>query len=112
MLKFAMGADTLTQLTTKTSSANDELGTLVRQLADAGEPLYGRFNGAGRAAFDRFKGETDRVAVELNGALNAVLTGISEQNTAFIQGEQQMVDETSAAQSGVSFEAARFGSSK
>lgn len=111
-MKFAMGGETLTQLTKQTSSSNDDLGALVRQLADAAEPLQGKFNGAGRAAFDKFKVETDRIATELNGALAAVLGGISGQNTAFLQGEQQMVDETTASQSGASFEAARFGSTR
>ena len=111
-MKFAMGGDTLTQLTKKTSSSNEDLGALVKQLAESAEPLQGKFNGAGRAAFDRFKGETDRIAAELNGALAAVLGGISGQNEAFIAGEQQMVDETSATQSGAAFDAARFGSTR
>lgn len=108
-MKFAMGGETLTQLTKQTSSSTDDLGALVRRLAEAAEPLQGKFNGAGRAAFDRFKGETDRIAVELNSALSAVLGGIAGQNRAFVEGEQQMVDETTATQSGASFDAARFG---
>lgn len=111
-MKFAMGGDQLTQLTRQTSAAGDDLGALVKQLADSAEPLQGKFNGAGRAAFDRFKSETDRIAIELNGALSAVLAGISGQNQAFLQGEQQMVDETSSTQSGVAFDAARFGSAR
>ena len=71
-MKFAMGAETLTVLTKQTSSANDDLGSLVKQLFAAAEPIQGKFNGAGRAAFDRFKGETDQIANELNSALAAV----------------------------------------
>ena len=108
LMKFAMGAETLTVLTKQTSSANDDLGSLVKQLFAAAEPIQGKFNGAGRAAFDRFKGETDQIANELNSALAAVLGGIQGQNTAFITGEQQMVDETTAAQAGSNFESARF----
>ena len=70
-MKFAMGSDVLSTLTKKTSSSNEDLGALVRQLAAAAEPLQGKFNGAGRAAFDAFKGQTDRIAAELNGALAA-----------------------------------------
>jgi uncharacterized protein YukE len=66
-MKFAMGAQVLTNLTKQTSGASGDLGTLVRKLADSAEPLQGRFNGAGRAAFDRFKAETDTIANELNG---------------------------------------------
>ena len=107
-MKFAMGAETLTVLTKQTSSANDDLGSLVKQLFAAAEPIQDKFNGAGRAAFDKFKGETDQIANELNSALAAVLGGIQGQNTAFITGEQQMVDETTAAQAGANFESARF----
>ncbi|WP_314100643.1 hypothetical protein [uncultured Frigoribacterium sp.] len=109
MMKFAMGSETLTQLSQKTSGAGDDLGALVRQLADAAEPLEGRFNGAGRAAFDRFKNEVDGISVELNAALSSVLTGITGQNRAFLEGEQQIADETSSAQAGAGFESARFG---
>ena len=112
MMKFAMGSETLTQLSQKTSGAGDDLGALVRQLADAAEPLEGRFNGAGRAAFDRFKGEVDGISVELNAALSSVLTGITGQNRAFVEGEQQIADETTAAQSGAGFESARFCGSR
>lgn len=108
-MKFAMGADTLSALTKKTSSSSEDLGALVRQLAAAAEPLQGKFNGAGRAAFDAFKGETDRIAVELNGALAGVLHGISGMDRAFVEGDVQMSDEMRAAQGSSSFDAARFG---
>src|SRR5918998_4897967 len=94
IMKFAMGAETLTQLNRQTSSANDDLGSVVKELFAAAEPIQGKFNGAGRAAFDAFKGETDRIANDLNGALAAVLGGIQGQDLAFVDGEQQMVAET------------------
>lgn len=111
-MKFAMGSDVLSTLTKKTSTSNEDLGALVRELAAAAEPLEGKFNGAGRAAFDRFKGETDRIAAELNGALSAVLTGIAGMDRSFVEGDSQMADETRAAESSSSFDAARFGSAK
>lgn len=111
-MKFAMGADVLSTLTKKTSSSGEDLGALVRELAEAAEPLQGKFNGAGRAAFDRFKSETDRIAIDLNGALGAVLTGISGMDRSFAEGDQQMAEETRATEGGTAFEAARFGSAK
>ena len=45
-MKFAMGAQVLSTLTATTSESNDDLGALVRQLAEAGGPLEGRFNGS------------------------------------------------------------------
>lgn len=107
-MTFDMGAQTLSQLTTATSSAHDDLGADVRALYDAAAPLEGKFTGEGRAAFDRFKADTDDIATELNAALAAVLGGIDGQNTAFVQGEQQMTEETGAAHSGAAFDAARF----
>ena len=111
-MKFAMGEATLTRLTSQTSGSSDELGALVKELAQSAEPLQGQFNGAGRAAFDRFKNEVDRISVDLNSALGAVLQGIAAQNTSFAQGDQEMSDQTAATQSGASFDAASFGSRK
>lgn len=111
-MKFAMGSDVLSTLTKKTSSSTEDLGALVRELAAAAEPLQGKFNGAGRAAFDKFKAETDRISVDLNGALNAVLTGIGGMDRSYVEGDQQMADETRATESATSFEAARFGAAK
>lgn len=108
-MKFAMGGETLGQLAKQTSGSSDDLGSLVKQLLQAAEPLQGKFNGAARQTFDRFKVDTDAIAGELNGALGSVLGGIAGQGRAFVEGEQQMVDETSAAQSGAAFDAARFG---
>ncbi|PYG01777.1 hypothetical protein SAMN05216184_101241 [Georgenia satyanarayanai] len=108
-MKFAMGSDVLSTLTKKTSSNNEDLGGLVRELAAAAEPLQGKFNGQGRAAFDRFKSETDRIAVDLNGALAAVLTGISGMDRTFTEGDDQMREETTARTNSTNFDAARFG---
>ena len=107
-MTFDMGAQTLSQLSTATSSAHDDLGANVRALYDAAAPLEGRFNGEGRAAFDRFKTDTDQIAAELNAALAAVLGGIDGQHVAFVDGEQQMAEETGTAHAGAGFDAARF----
>jgi len=111
-MKFDMGAETLTHLTKQTSSASDDLGSLVKKLAASADPLQNKFNGEARAAFNSFKLRTDDIATELNGALASVLVGIQGQDVAFVSGEQQMADETSAAQAGAAFEAARFSGSR
>ena len=111
-MKFDMGASTLTTLTKQTSSSNEDLGALVKELVAAAEPLEGRFNGSGRAAFDGFKARTDEVSAELNSSLAAVLGGIRGMDTAFMQGEQEMVDSTRAAEGSVSFDSARFSSGR
>ncbi len=107
-MKFDMGAQTLQTLTQATSTAGDDLATQVRRLADAAEPLEGKFNGAGRAAFDSFKARTDEIAVELAMALNAVLTGISGQERAFAQGDSQTADMSRQTQTSIDFDAAKF----
>ncbi|MEZ3160978.1 hypothetical protein AB1K54_10580, partial [Microbacterium sp. BWT-B31] len=71
-MKFAMGADTLSVLSKATSGSSDELSLLVRKLLEAAEPLEGRFQGAGRSAFDRFKGRTDAISGELKASLDGV----------------------------------------
>ena len=111
-MKFAMGADTLGVLSKATSGSSDDLSLLVRQLFEAAEPLEGRFQGAGRAAFDRFKGRTDEISTELSAALAGVLMGIGGMNRSFLEGESTMVDSTSSLEAGSSFDAARFGAGR
>jgi uncharacterized protein YukE len=107
-MKFAMGSDTLAQLGKRTSSASGDLGAQVKALLQAAEPLEGRFNGAGRAAFDRFKAESDQVSAELDQALTSVLGGIRGQDTTFAAGDEELASDATQAQGSVSFDAARF----
>lgn len=111
-MKFAMGGDVLSQLTKKTSASSDDLGALVKQLAEAGQPLEGKFNGAGRAAFDQFSQQSDEIARELNAALAAVLGGISGMDVAFKEGDRDMFEQTRSTQGSVSFDSARFSTSR
>ena len=78
----------------------------------AADPLEGKFNGSARAAFDSFKAHTDEIATDINAALSAVLGGISGMDTAFTQGENEMVEATHSAESSSDFDAARFGTSR
>ena len=107
-MKFDMGAQTLSQLGSRTSSAGQDLSTLVHRLADAAAPLENKFNGAGRAQFDQFKARTDDIANNLASALSAVLTGIQGQDKAFQQGQSDQASASSQMQSSIDFDAAKF----
>ncbi|WP_240613382.1 WXG100 family type VII secretion target [Brachybacterium endophyticum] len=87
--RFSMEADTLVRLGKRTSSENDDLGTQVKRLVDAAEPLSGTFNGPARASFDSFKGKVDEIATALNSALAGIVGSIEGQNTAFQTGAEE-----------------------
>ncbi|MEU7969890.1 hypothetical protein AB0D09_41650, partial [Streptomyces sp. NPDC049097] len=76
-MKFDMGAQALSTLVKDSRGSSDDLGTLIRQLVQAAQPLEGKFNGVGRVAFDQFKLRADGIAKELNGSLAAILGGQS-----------------------------------
>jgi len=109
-MKFDMGSSTLSSLSQATSTASQDLGSYVKRLAQAAEPLEGKFNGAGRAAFDQFKAHTDEIANSLNAALAAVLGGIAGQDKAFGSGDSQIADMSKQRHSSVDFDGAKFGS--
>lgn len=109
-VKFDMGNTALGTLTKSTEGSHQDLGTLVTSLVTAVEPLEGKFNGAGRAAFDQFKGSTDQIAADLNGSLAAILQGQDGMNTAFQTGDIEASDNASAAQGKANFDGARFAS--
>jgi uncharacterized protein YukE len=111
-MKFDMGSTTLSSLTKQTQGSSEDLGALIKQLIVAAEPLQGRFNGAGRAAFDRFKANADAITADLNGALAAILGGQSGMDTAFVQGDTEMADNATSAQGAANFDAARFSGSR
>jgi uncharacterized protein YukE len=107
-VKFDMGLTTLSTLVKNTQGSSDDLGTLIRQLIQASQPLEGRFNGAGRAAFDNFKANADEITADLNRSLSAILGGQSGMDTSFSQGDTEMVDNAGSAQSSAPFATARF----
>jgi len=107
-MKFDMGAQTLSSLSRQTQGATDDLGTLIRQLVAAVDPLEGNFNGAGRQAFDGFKANADAITTELNASLTAILGGQGGMDVAFGQGDTEMSDNASTAQGSANFDAARF----
>jgi uncharacterized protein YukE len=112
MAKFDMGSQTLGTLAKQTRGASDDLGGLIRQLIAAAEPLEGKFNGAGRAAFDSFKAHSDEITAELNTSLAAILGGQGGMDNSFQTGDQSMADNATQSQGSANFDAARFSSSR
>lgn len=107
-MKFDMGHTTLGTLTKGTQGSHQDLGALVKQLVAAVEPLEGKFNGAGRVAFDNFKARTDEVAAELNTSLGLILQGQGGMDVAFQTGDMEASDNATQAQGQATFDSARF----
>jgi uncharacterized protein YukE len=108
-MKFDMGATVLTGLTKNSQAASTDLGTLIQQLIAAAEPLEGRFNGAGKVAFDRFKANSDEITVALNSSLSSILGGQAGMDNAFTSGQGETADNASSTMAAANFDAARFG---
>ncbi|MFD3497615.1 hypothetical protein [Streptomyces sp. NPDC058678] len=107
-MKFDMGAQTLSQLQRDSRGSSTDLGSLIRQLVDAATPLEGKFNGSGRAMFDQFKAQADRITSDLNGSLSAILGGQSGMDSAFSSGDQEQGDNAKQQMGAANFDAARF----
>lgn len=105
-----MGSTTLSDLGKSTTGSSDDLGTLIQMLIAAAEPLEGKFNGAGKVAFDSFKNRADEITNALNGSLQAILGGQSGMDTAFVTGETESQDNANQNMGQANFDAARFGS--
>lgn len=103
-----MGNTTLSTLQSKSRGSSDELGTLIQQLLNAAQPLEGKFNGAGKAAFDQFKLNSDDITRMLNSSLGAILGGQSGMDQAFGSGDQESADNARQSLSAANFDAARF----
>ncbi|WP_018565719.1 hypothetical protein [Streptomyces sp. PsTaAH-124] len=107
-MKFDMGAQTLSTLSRDSRGSSDDLGSLIRQLVQAVEPLEGKFNGTGRRMFDEFKGRADGIARELNSSLSAIVGGQSGMDGAFSSGDQEQGDNARHHMGAANFDAARF----
>ncbi|MEU6220627.1 hypothetical protein ABZ845_24410 [Streptomyces sp. NPDC047022] len=108
-MKFDMGSTTLSQLGRSTAGSSEDLGTLIKLLIQSAEPLEGKFNGAGKAAFDAFKAHADGVTADLNSSLSAILGGQSGMDTAFGTGDGELRDNAHQNMGAANFDAARFG---
>jgi uncharacterized protein YukE len=107
-VRFDVGSQTLSTLTRQTQGASGDLGALIKQLIAAAQPLEGKFNGAGKAAFDSFKARSDEITADLNSSLSGILGGVHGMDTAFIQGETEMADNSKSGLSAANFDGARF----
>ncbi|MGF1432119.1 hypothetical protein [Kitasatospora sp. LaBMicrA B282] len=107
-MKFDMGSQTLSTLIKATQGSSGDLGTLIKQLIAAAQPLEGKFNGAGKAAFDSFKSQSDQITADLDSALNAILGGQSGMNDSFVTGDTEMSDTARSTMGAANFDAARF----
>lgn len=108
MSRWDFGDQTLTTLNRSTSGTGDELSGLITQLIDAAEPLAGRFNGSGKAAFDSFKARADQITSELNAGLTNINQGQGGMQQAFLQGNQTMSDDANRNMGAANFDAAKF----
>lgn len=109
LVKFDMGSTALSSLVSNTQGSSDDLGGLIRMLIAAAEPLEGKFNGAGKAAFDQFKASSDEVTAALNSSLRAILGGQSGMDQSFGTGDQESADNARQQMAAANFDAARFG---
>jgi uncharacterized protein YukE len=107
-LKFDMGSHTLSHLAKQTNTSTDDLGSLIKQLIAAAEPLEGKFNGAGKQAFDAFKSHSDQITADLNTALRSILGGQTGMDRSFRTGDTEMGDNAHHAMTAANFNAARF----
>ncbi|MFF8831890.1 hypothetical protein [Streptomyces sp. NPDC015131] len=107
-MKFDMGAQVLSTLMSQSQGSSNDLGLLIRQLVQAAAPLEGKFNGAGKVAFDSFKSRSDEITAALNGSLAAILGGQSGMETAFGTGDTEQGDNARTQMSSANFDAARF----
>ncbi|WP_435111461.1 hypothetical protein [Nocardiopsis synnemataformans] len=108
MSRWQIGDSTLTTLSQSTGSTGDELSSLIQQLVQAAEPLAGKFDGAGKAAFDSFKLRADGITADLRAGLGSIQEGQTGMNTAFVTGDQTMADDANQSMGSANFDAAKF----
>lgn len=108
MSRWDFGEQTLTTLARSTSGSSDELADLITQLIQAAEPLSGKFNGAGKAAFDSFKARSDEITADLKAGLGSINEGQYGMQSAFSTGNQTMADDANRNMSTANFDAAKF----
>ncbi|WP_047871506.1 hypothetical protein [Nocardiopsis sp. RV163] len=108
MSRWQIGDSTLTTLSQSTGTTGDELSSLIQQLVQAAEPLSGKFDGAGKAAFDSFKLRADAITADLRAGLGSIQEGQGGMNAAFVTGDQTMADDANQSMGSANFDAAKF----
>ncbi|WP_327679577.1 hypothetical protein [Kitasatospora sp. NBC_00458] len=111
-MKFDMGTQALTKLMSGSRTSSGDLGTLIKQLVQAAQPLEGKFNGQGKVAFDSFKSRSDEITQALNASLSAILGGQSGMEQAFGSGDQEQGQNAKKQMASANFDAARFSGSR
>lgn len=106
--RWDVGQTTLPTLMQRTQGSVDELRTLIQQLIVAAEPLSGKFDGAGKAAFDAFKANSDQITADLGRGLGSVHTGQAGMSRSFTTGDTTMAEDTRSTMGAANFDAARF----
>ena len=107
-MKFSMEEGTLVRLGQRSQAESDDLGVLVKRLAEAAEPLEGQVNGPARAAIDKFKASTDDIAAALNNALAGIVQSIAGQNNAFVTAADEGAATHQSAESSADFSSSGF----
>ena len=88
--KYDMEAVALSRHADSIDVAYGELTQLVRTFVLSAQPLVRTFSGQGKAAFNRFKTETDQISEDLKVSLASVHEGTQGQDRAFSSGDQEM----------------------
>jgi hypothetical protein len=88
--KYDMEAVALSRHSSSIDAAYAELTRLVTTFYDSAQPLVRTFSGQGKAAFNRFKADTDRISADLKVSLASVHEGTQGQDAAFHAGDQEM----------------------
>lgn len=89
--KYDMEAAALGRHASSIDAAYAELTRLVARFYDSAQPLVGTFSGQGKAAFNRFKADTDRISADLKVSLASVQEGTRGQDASFHSGDQEMI---------------------
>ncbi|MDL4772398.1 MULTISPECIES: DUF6507 family protein [Thermomonosporaceae] len=108
MGRWDYGQETLVTLAKNTGGSAQELATLVKQLIAAAEPLTGKFDGAGKAAFDSFKAHSDQIIADLTTGLGSVNQGQAGMEKAFVTGDQTMAADAQHNMGAANFDGAKF----
>jgi uncharacterized protein YukE len=88
--KYDMEAVALSRHVSSIDAAYGELTRLVTTFYQSAQPLVGTFSGQGKAAFNRFKTDTDQISEDLKVSLQSVHEGTQGQDAAFSSGDEEM----------------------
>ena len=108
MSRWSFNEETMPVLQKNTSSSGEELEGLIKDLISAAEPLEGKFDGEGKAAFASFKANSEMIAADLKSGLGRINEGQQEMDTAFRTGDETMADDANSDMGKANFDAAKF----